>query len=255
MNRMFGRRPCDWPKRARALEASATVPAAAVRSQLRRVMPGRDCGAMRGSIAAKKRKPRGLREALEVETRRRTGLRAAGFARRGRPARRTLGGLARFLLRVARLCLVGFPPAETRRRRAQAAADALGLRLRFLRRRVAFGLRTRIELAADELDLRDFGAVALAVADPQQTRVPAGPRGEAGRERVEQLAYDLAVLQIVHDEPPGGEHAAIPCLLGALRLGFLGRQAALRDRDQPLHERPQLLRARHRRRQMLVAKQ
>ena len=51
-----------------------------------------------------------------------------------------------------------------------------------------FGLGVRIELAADQLDLRQLGAVALAVADAHQARVAAGTRREARRDRVEQLA-------------------------------------------------------------------
>src|SRR5215510_5806346 len=58
-----------------------------------------------------------------------------------------------------------FLPAEPIGRRAQAAAHAL--RLLLLRRRGLLRLGVRVELAADELDLRHFGAVAAAVAEAQ----------------------------------------------------------------------------------------
>ena len=111
---------------------------------------------------------------------------------------------------------------------------------------VGFGLRARVELAADQLDLRDLGGVAPAEAEPQQARVAARPRREARRERVEQLGDDLAILHVLHDQAARVQRLAV---------GGAGREAALGDGDQPLDERPQLLRARHRRRQMLVAEQ
>ena len=94
--------------------------------------------------------------------------------------------------------------------------------------------------------MRDLGAVALAESNPQQACVAAGTVREARRQRVEQLGHHLAVLQILHDQAARRQHVAV--LLAA-------RDAALGDRDQPLDERPQLLRPRHRRRQMLVAKE
>jgi hypothetical protein len=90
-------------------------------------------------------------------------------------------------------------------RRLQPAADALGLLrlLAFGLVRIDFGLRARIELAADELDLRDFGRVALAEPNPQQTRVTTRTLGEPGRERLEQLGHDLPILQVVHHQAAG----------------------------------------------------
>ena len=49
------------------------------------------------------------------------------------------------------------------------------------------GLRLRVELAADQLDLRHLGRVAPAEADPEDAGVAAGPRREARRDSVEQL--------------------------------------------------------------------
>src|SRR5256885_15061738 len=45
---------------------------------------------------------------------------------------------------------------------ANTAADALALRLPALLRRLGVAFRARVELAADELHLRDLGAVAFA---------------------------------------------------------------------------------------------
>src|SRR5439155_27264695 len=109
--------------------------------------------------------------------------------------------------------------AQPLRRGAQPAPDTLGLRLFGLALRVGLGLRARIELAADELDLRDLGAVALAVSDAQEARLAARPIGKPRREAVEQLRHDVAVLQILHDETPGVQR---PC------RAVLPRGAALR---------------------------
>src|SRR4029453_9210898 len=57
---------------------------------------------------------------------------------------------------------------------AQSAADALGLLL--LRRFLLLGLGVRVVLASDELDARDFRAVAAPVAEPEDPGVPARPR-------------------------------------------------------------------------------
>ena len=76
-------------------------------------------------------------------------------------ARHATGRLGRHL-RVVVLLLA----AEPLGRRAQPAADALGLRLRALGA-VGLGLRARIELAADELDLRDLGVQSNQAAAVQ----------------------------------------------------------------------------------------
>ena len=128
-------------------------------------------------------------------------------------------------------------PAQAGPGRAPGPRGALALGRRGVP--VGFGLGLRIELAADELHLRDFGAVAAAMAEPQQARVAAGPRREARRDRVEQLGHDLAVLQVLHDQPPRVQRLAVRVAAG---------HAALGDRDEPLDERPQLLRLRHGRR-------
>src|ERR1051325_9014250 len=130
---------------------------------------------------------------------------AAGFARRGAllpDAFRRLGGhLAAVVLLAAAAHALG--------RGAQPPADALGLRLLAFGLRVAFGFRARVELAADELDLRDLRAVALAEADAKQTGIAARPIREAGRERVEQLRHDVAILQIHHHDAARAEQAAV----------------------------------------------
>src|SRR6185436_5262418 len=130
-------------------------------------------------------------------------------------------------------------------RRAQAAADALGLRLGF-RGRGLLGFGVRVELAADQLDLRDFRGVAAAEAEAQDPRVAARARLEARRDRVEQLGDDVAVLDVAEHHPARVQGAAV---------GLAGGQAALGDGDDPLDERPQLLRLRHRRLDPLVADQ
>ncbi len=107
-------------------------------------------------------------------------------------------------------------------------------------------LGSGVVLAADELDVGDFRGIAAAIADAQNPRVPARPLRESGRERLEQLAHDLVVRQF-------GQHHATR--VQRLAGGVSGRDAAPRDRDQPLDERPQLLRLRHRRLDLLVAQQ
>src|SRR5262249_3065627 len=226
----------------RAPAASATPPAAAVRSHVRRET--RDGAAMPRSIAALTRRnphapqqrldgprrPPGPgdallwydkkasrpkeREALTCVTddlrlltddsRLATDdLRSANLPWRRRLAAGALGRLGRHLV-----CVVVFlaAAAQPLGRRAQAAADALGLRL-LLGRRFRLGLR--VVLAAEELDLRDLRAVAFAVSDPQQACVAARTIREAGRERVEQLRDHLAVLQILHDQPPRRQLVAV----------------------------------------------
>ena len=95
---------------------------------------------------------------------------------------------------------LGLLAAQALGRGAQAAADALRLRL-FGRLGGLLGLGVRVVLAADQLDLRDLGAVAAAVAEPQDARVAARPRLEARRDRVEQLADDVAILDVAQHQP------------------------------------------------------
>ena len=71
------------------------------------------------------------------------------------------------------------------------------------------GFRAGVELAADELDLRNFSAVAPPIADPQKPGVAARPGGKPRRDRVEQFRHDLAILHIAHDQPTGREHPAV----------------------------------------------
>src|SRR4029079_10805774 len=99
-------------------------------------------------------------------------------------------------------------PLRAASRAAGARPPAHPLRFGLLfRLRVALRLRPRVELAADELHLRDLGGVALAEPEAQQARVAALPRLEARGQRVEQLRDDLAVLQILHHEAARGERA------------------------------------------------
>ena len=105
-----------------------------------------------------------------------------------------------------------------------------------LRRFGLLGFRVRVVLAADQLDLRDLGAVAAAVAEAQDAGVAARPRLEARRDGVEQLAHDLAILDVAQHQPARVQRLAV---LGAARHATLG------DGDDPLDERPQLLGARH----------
>src|SRR6185436_3981662 len=72
-------------------------------------------------------------------------------------------GLLRSLGAFGALFRFGLLAAQPFGGRAQTSADAL--RLGLLRRRGLFGLGVRVELAADQLDLRDLRAVAPAVAD------------------------------------------------------------------------------------------
>ena len=89
-------------------------------------------------------------------------------------------------------------------------------------------------------------AVAAPEADAQDARVAARPLGEPRRDRLEQLADDRLVRDLGQDHPPRVQRLAV---------GVAGRDAALGDGDQPLDERPQLLRLRHRRLDPLVAQQ
>ena len=107
------------------------------------------------------------------------------------------------------------------------------------------GLGVGVVLAAHELDLRDLGTVAAAVAEPQDTRVAAGPLRESRRERVEQLGDDGDVLHVARDETAGVQR---------LR-GLAGGDASLGEGDQTLDERAQLLGLRQRRLDALVAQQ
>ena len=165
-------------------------------------------------------------------------------------------------------CAARAPSSRARLAPALAASSArrLGLSAFFPRRRSAAArrrpptpsLRLRgcappsasapfgIELAADQLDLRDFRAVAPAEAEPQQPRVAARPRLEPRRKRVEQLGDDLLVVHVAHAR--GGARVSAG---RSLACG----EAALGDRDQALDERAQLLRLRHRRLDALVAEQ
>jgi hypothetical protein len=152
-----------------------------------------------------------------------------------------------------RAIIVVLPAAQPLGGRAQTPADRLCFRLR-LGLRLAFGFRARIELAADELDLCDFGGVAAAEADAQQARVAARALGEPRRNHVEQLRHDLAVLQILHDQTPRVQDLHFR-RRGRALAGMAVGEAALGDRDQALDKRPQLLRLGHRRRQVLVAEQ
>jgi hypothetical protein len=81
-------------------------------------------------------------------------------------------------------------------------------------------------------------------ADAKNPRVAARTVGKPRRQRFEELPDDVPVLQVHHDQPPGAQRPAV---------GIAGRHTALRDRDQPLDERPQLLRLRHRRFDAFVA--
>src|SRR4051794_886360 len=105
-------------------------------------------------------------------------LAAAHLAWRRRLAAGALGRLGR-RLRALVLSLA----AQALRRSLETAAHALALRRRLGLPGVGFGLRPRIELAADQLHLRHFGRIALAIADPEQARVAARPRLEARRQR------------------------------------------------------------------------
>src|SRR5207237_1309 len=152
----------------------------------------------------------------------------ASFGTRGlRLLRGRLGSFGSFLAFTLRLA------AEAFRRRAQSAADALALRLLTPGRCRLFGFGVGIELAAHQLDLCDFRAVAAAVAEPQDPRVTPRPRLEARGDRVEQLRDDVAVLDVAEHEPACVQGSAIAVACG---------QSALGDRDDPLDERPQLFR-------------
>ena len=89
-------------------------------------------------------------------------------------------------------------------------------------------------------------AVAAAEAEAQDARVAARPRLEARRDRVEQLGDDVAVLDVAQDEAPRVQRPGV---------GVSRGDAALGDGDDPLDERTQLLRLRHRRLDALVPDQ
>ena len=146
-------------------------------------------------------------------------LAAAGLPRRRRlpPVRRPCDGLRRRPCGCRRR-----PSCRAAARPPRAAARRRPWLFGFAAFGVGLGLRVRIELAADELDLRDLGAVAPAVADAQQARVAARPRREPRRDRVEQLADDLAVLQVLHDQPARVQRSCA--------FAVAGREAALGDR-------------------------
>ena len=64
---------------------------------------------------------------------------------------------------------------------------------------LVFGL-LRIELAADQLDLRDLRGVAAAMAELEDAGVAAGPLHEARRQLVEQLGDDGLVEEVAHHQ-------------------------------------------------------
>src|SRR5581483_8707435 len=136
-------------------------------------------------------------------------LTAPCLTRRRCPASCALCRLRRLAFARLGLAFTLRAAPQTFRGCAQTAADALLLRLGAFLLRVAFGLRARIEFAADQFNLRDLGAIALAEAEAQQARVTAGPRRKARRDRVEQLRHDLAVLQILHDHAARVQHVAV----------------------------------------------
>src|SRR5437016_3506201 len=83
-------------------------------------------------------------------------LRAARFARRRGLPDDVLGGLRR----LVRVLLDAFLSAHAIGSSAQPLAHPLALRLLALGLGFALGLSTRVEFAADELHLRNLGAVA-----------------------------------------------------------------------------------------------
>jgi hypothetical protein len=137
-----------------------------------------------------------------------------------------------------------FAPPEPFGRRAEPSAHTLGsgCGLAFLR----FLCRARVVFAADELDLRDFRAVAAAVAHAQDAGVAAGTGLEPRRNRVEQLAHDILVGNVGEHQPPRVQRPGRRLALG---------QASLGDGDDALDEGPQLLGLRHRRLDALVLDQ
>src|SRR4029453_12896962 len=151
---------------------------------------------------------------------------------------RSAAGRLRCLRRLLPVVLLA---AQALGRRLPPLADGL---LRLFGRAIGLvGLGVWIILAADELDLRHVRAVTATKADAQQAGVAARPRLEAGWNLLEQLADDGAVLDVLEDEPPRREQAAVD---------VAGRETALGDGDQPLDERTQLLGFRHRRLNPLV---
>ena len=96
---------------------------------------------------------------------------SAAAWRRPRPSRRCASAPS------PRRGVVVLLAAEPLGRRTQTSADALGLAASRLRpSRPRLPPSPWVELAADELDLRDLGRVAPAEAEAQQARVAAGPR-------------------------------------------------------------------------------
>ena len=84
--------------------------------------------------------------------------------------------------------------------------------------------------------MRDLRGVTAPVPDTEDARVAARPLRVARRDRLEQLADDALVGQLLQHEPARVERGAVRLTRG---------DAALGDGDQPLDERPQLLRLRH----------
>jgi hypothetical protein len=124
--------------------------------------------------------------------------------------------------------------AQPLSRRAETATHAARLLRRWRFGPLIFGVG--VVLAAHEFDLRDLGAIAAAITQPENPRVSAGPRLEAGRDRVKQLAHDLAILDIAEDESSRVQRPPVRLACG---------QAALGDGDNSLDERPELLGFRH----------
>src|SRR5262249_44033917 len=130
------------------------------------------------------------------------------------------GGLGLLLgrrLLAALLCRFGLLAAQPLGRGAQPAADAL--RLGLLGRLGLLALGVGVDLAADQLDLGDFGAVPAAVADSQDARVAARPRLEPRRDRVEQLADHIAVRDVAQDEAPRVQRLAVGLAAGQAAFG------------------------------------
>src|SRR5690606_23271205 len=129
-------------------------------------------------------------------------LAAARLPRRADLARARRAGLR--LRRLRRLLALVLPAADALGGGLQPLAHPLARRrLRGrLGRRV--GVRRRVVLAADELHLRDLGAVAAPEADAQQPRIAARPLGEPRRDLREELADHAAVLDVLQHEATGG---------------------------------------------------
>ena len=161
-----------------------------------------------------------------------TSSRPCRGCRSCRPCRRrSRSGLA-FLRRASRrprprLRRLAFWP----RRRSAAARRRPPTPFGFCLRR-GFGLPALgvgVVLAADELDLRDLGAVAAAVAERAGCGCsrPAAPRSAARSCRTA-CVDDVAVLDVAQDQPARVQRPAV---------AVAGGDAALGDRDDPLDER------------------